>query len=61
MARRGAKAIKESAAGVVVIEPRPAELGSLLGLLDQHPVPVVVDSRWTNPYCLLLQKPSRQL
>ena len=44
-----ASAIKEPAAGVVVIEPRPAELGSLLGLLDQHPVPVVVDSRWTNP------------
>jgi hypothetical protein len=44
-----ASAIREYAAGVLVIEPRPAELGSLLSLLDQHPAPVVVDSRWTNP------------
>ncbi len=44
-----ASAIKESAAGAVVIEPQPAELGPLLGLLDQYPVPVVIDSRWTNP------------
>lgn len=44
-----AKAIKESAAGLVVIEPRTAELGTLLDLLAHHPVPVVVDSRWTNP------------
>jgi hypothetical protein len=45
-----AAAIKESAAGVVVVEPQPAELGRLLNLLDQHPMPVVIDSRWTtNP------------
>ena len=44
-----ATAIMESAAGVVVIGPQPAELGPLLSLLDQHRVPVVVDSSWTNP------------